>query len=275
MPPRGVAHDDVRSSRVLSTRSGDFDYETLGGGYAQRRRTDPRIAAFVHAALGDARTVINVGAGAGAYEPRDRRVVAVEPSARMRAQRTTGCAPVVAAVAEELPFQDGAFDAAMATITVHQWSDLERGLAELRRVAQGPVAILTFDPDDFERHWIAEYVPELVCAERRRMPPIDRIVAGLGGAATVTPVPVPADCFDGFIEAYYGRPECFLDPMIRRAQSAWALQAPDVVDRAVTQLRADLISGAWDRRHAELRFQPEYTGALRVVTGHPAGCTAA
>lgn len=254
---------------MTASTAGDFDYETHGGGYAQRRRTDPRIAAFVHAALGDARTVVNVGAGAGSYEPLGRCVVAIEPSARMRAQRPAGHAPAVAAVAEALPFADGAFAAAMATNTVHQWTDLERGLSELRRVSRGPVVVLTFDGDAFDRNWLVEYVPELVAFERRRMPAIDRVVAALRGTTVVTPVPVPADCRDGFIEAFLGRPECFLDPMIRRAQSPWGLIRPEIVDRAVAQLRADLVSGAWDRRHAALRLQNEFIGALRLVTAFP------
>ena len=143
------------------TPAGDFDYERAGAGYARLRRTDPRLAAHVHAALGEARTVLNVGAGAGSYEPEDRYVVAVEPSAAMRAQRPAG-RPAVDAVAEALPFDDDSFDAAMAMITVHQWSDLERGLAELRRVARGPVVILTFDPDAMLDFWLADYVPEVL-----------------------------------------------------------------------------------------------------------------
>ena len=141
--------------------AGDFDYEAGGVGYARLRRTDPRIAAHVHAALGDASTVLNVGAGAGSYEPDDRYVVAVEPSPTMRAQRST---PAVDAVAESLPFDDDSFDAAMATVTIHQWPDLERGLAELRRVARGPVVILTFDADALARFWLFAYVPEVRAA---------------------------------------------------------------------------------------------------------------
>ena len=156
------------------TPAGDFDYERAGAGYARLRRTDPRLAAHVHAALGEARTVLNVGAGAGSYEPEDRYVVAVEPSAAMRAQRPAG-RPAVDAVAEALPFDDDSFDAAMAMITVHQWSDLERGLAELQRVARGPVVILTFDPDAMLDFWLADYVPEVFEAERPRMPKLSAL----------------------------------------------------------------------------------------------------
>jgi len=245
-------------------RAGDFDYDQHGSGYTRHRQPDPRIAARVHAALGSARTVVNVGAGAGSYEPADRSVVAVEPSAVMRAQRPVGRGPAVGAVAETLPFADGVFDAAMAMVTVHQWPDPARGLRELRRVAAGPVVVLTFDGDELDRLWLADYVPELVEAERRRYPPIDRIVDLLGGG-TAVPVPVPIDCVDGFTEAYYARPERFLDDDVRAAQSAWAFVDPPATARAVRRLGDDLASGAWDDRHGHLRTQPEFIGALRLI----------
>jgi SAM-dependent methyltransferase len=243
--------------------AGDFDYEVGGSGYAGRRRTDPRIAAHVWAALGHASTVINVGAGAGSYEPPDRYVVAVEPSAAMRAQRST---PAVIGVAEALPFDDDSFDAAMATVTIHQWPDLERGLGELRRVARGPVVILTFDGEAMLRFWLHEYVPEVFATESARDPGIDRVAAILGGEVAVTEVPIPIDCVDGFVEAFYARPEALLDPAVRRAQSAWAFVDPEVIERGLTRLRDALASGEWDARHGHLRTQPEYLGALRLVT---------
>lgn len=249
--------------------AGDFDYEVHGAGYAAVRRPDPRVAARVHAALGAARTVVNVGAGAGSYEPQDRPVVAVEPSVAMRAQRPRGLLPAVDATAERLPFDDGAFDAAMAMVTIHQWSDLDRGLGEMRRVARGPVVILTFDGDALDRLWLAEYAPELVVAEARRMPAIDRVLAALGGTATVAEVPIPLDCTDGFTEAFYGRPERFLDPAVRRAQSAWGFVAPGVEDRAVADLRRDLERGVWDARFGTLRTQPWFVGAVRLVVAMP------
>ncbi|MFF4986083.1 methyltransferase domain-containing protein [Streptosporangium saharense] len=249
--------------------AGDFDYERHGHGYAGRRRTDPRIAAHVHAALGQARTVVNVGAGAGSYEPPDRHVVAVEPSAAMRAQRPRHLAPAVDAAAERLPFDDDAFDAAMATVTVHQWGDLERGLGELRRVSAGPVVVLTFDRDALDLIWLAEYVPEFVAVERRRFPPIDLIASHVGTRVEVLPVAIPVDCVDGFIEAYYARPECFLDPGVRASQSAWGFVDDAVEARAVERLRHDLDSGAWDERFGHLREQPEFSGSLRLVVGHP------
>ncbi len=245
--------------------AGDFDYERGGVGYAAQRRTDPRIAARVHAALGRARTVLNVGAGAGSYEPADRQVTAVEPSATMRAQRPAG-RPAIDATAEDLPFPDASFDAAMATITVHQWADLDRGLRELRRVSRGPVVILTFDPAALDRLWLVDYLPELIASERRRFPAIERIVAALEPAA-VTEIPIPLDCADGFLEAYYGRPEAFLDPAVRRSQSSWGFVDQRVVDRGLARLAAELAGGDWDRRHGELRHQPEFAGSLRLVVG--------
>jgi hypothetical protein len=248
---------------------GDFDYETHGHGYAGRRRTDPRIEAYVHAALGDAKTVLNVGAGAGSYEPADRAVTAVEPSPAMRAQRPPHRVPAIDATAEALPFPDDSFDAAMATVTVHQWSDCDRGLRELRRVSRGPVVVLTFDGDALDQFWLAEYAPGLIAAERRRYPAIDRIRAVLGGTSTVTEIPVPIDCADGFTEAFYARPERFLDPDVRRAQSAWGFVEEAAIDRAVRRLREDLESGAWDRRFGPLRTQPDFAGSLRLVTALP------
>jgi SAM-dependent methyltransferase len=256
---------------MLKAPGGDFDYETNGDGYAARRRPDPRIAAVIHAALGDARTVLNVGAGAGSYEPADRYVVAVEPSARMRAQRPATAVPALDATAGHLPFDDDSFDAAMATVTVHQWPDPVRGLAELRRVARGPVAVLTFDATVLDRFWLAGYAPELIAAERRRFPPIATFATAVGPVTEVIDVAVPLDCTDGFAEAYYGRPEQFLDPRVRAAQSGWGFVDEAVAARAVGDLRADLDSGAWDARHGHLRTQPRFAGAMRLVVGRPAG----
>jgi hypothetical protein len=254
---------------VTRALAGDFDYDTKGHGYGRRRRTDPRIAAIVHAALGDARSVINVGAGAGSYEPADRYVVAIEPSAAMRAQRPPASVPALDAVAEQLPFDDNAFEAGMAMVTVHQWTDTEHGLAELRRVTSGPVLVLTFDGDALDRYWLAEYAPELIAAERRRYPAIATIAAAIGATGQVTEIPIPIDCVDGFTEAFYARPEQFLDPEVRAAQSAWGFVEPETIERRVTRLREDLLSGAWDDRHGHLRTQPQFIGSLRLVVGQP------
>jgi SAM-dependent methyltransferase len=250
-------------------RAGDFDYDAGGAGYAEHRMPDPRIARFFHAALGDATTVLNVGAGTGSYEPTDRKVTAVEPSAVMRAQRPAHLVEAVDAVAEDLPFPDNAFDAAMASFTIHQWRDPDAGLRELRRVARGPVAIMTADGDALAQLWLAEYAPKVFDVERRRFPSIDHICEVLGGTSAVTTIPIPWDCTDGFGEAYYGRPERFLDPAVRQAQSAWGFLTLAETDAAITRLHDELADGEWDRKYGALRHQPEYLGSLRLILALP------
>jgi hypothetical protein len=203
-----------------------------------------------------------VGAGAGSYEPQDRYVVAVEPSAAMRAQRSS---PAVDATAEHLPFDDHSFDAVMATITIHQWADGDAGLRELRRVSRGPVAVLTFDGPAIGEFWLNDYVPEVIEAEARRYPALDHVASVLGGDVTVTKVPVAFDCVDGFAEAFYGRPEALLDAAVRRSQSAWGFVPGEAIERGIANLRTALASGEWDARHGHLRTQPEFIGALRLI----------
>lgn len=250
--------------------AGDADYGKIGPGYASIRQPDPRIEARVWAAFGDAKSVINVGAGAGSYEPWDRYVVAVEPSAAMRAERPASRVPALRGTSESIPYDDDSFDAAMASVTIHQWPELERGLGELRRVARGPVAILTFDPVVPERWWQPVYVPELYEVEARRMPEIDRVAAALGGEVEVQKVLVPADCADGFGQAFFARPEETLKPEIRRAMSAWTFLDPAVVERYLTTLSADLESGAWDREWGHFRTLDEFDVGLRLVVSRPA-----
>lgn len=254
----------------MRPHGGDFDYDAHGGGYARVRRPDPRIAAQIHAALGDAHTVLNVGAGAGSYEPADRHVVAVEPSAVMRAQRPRALAPAIAAFAEALPLDDGAVDAAMAVMTVHQWSDLSKGLAELRRVAAGPVLVMAADQEALGRFWLNDYAPELFEAKRRRYPPIDEIASRVGPNVEVQTILIPLDCTDGLASAFYGRPEAFLDPAVRAAQSSWRFVPDGVEARFVAALTADLGSGRWDQLYGHLRTQPTFAGALRLLVGRPA-----
>jgi SAM-dependent methyltransferase len=255
---------------VRTASAGDFDYERFGGAYGAHRRTDPRIEAMVHDALGTATRVLNVGAGAGSYEPTDRIVAAVEPSARMRAQRPAHRVPAIDATAESLPFDDDAFDAGMATITIHQWADAAAGLRELRRVTRGPVVILTFDRDALDRFWLADYVPELVAAERARYQPLAWIGERLGGTTAITPVPIPLDCTDGFTEAFYARPERLLDDQVRRSQSAWGFVGDAVEARFVARLSADLHDGTWERTHGHLRDEPTFAGSLRLLVNTPA-----
>ncbi|MFI5009845.1 MAG: methyltransferase domain-containing protein [Solirubrobacterales bacterium] len=245
----------------MTTRT---DYERHGRTYAQHRRSDPRIAARIHAALGDARTVLNVGAGAGSYEPSDRWVLAVEPSATMRAQRPAGAAPAIAARAEALPLDDDAVDAAMACVTIHHWDPPAAGLAELRRVARGPVVVFTFELDALPA-WQLEFLHEGVERERPRFPAIDDVAAALGGRTRVERLPTPGDCADGFFEAFWRRPEALLDPAVRGAQSVWTLLEPGVEERIVARLANALDSGEWDARYGHLREQEDFQGALRLV----------
>lgn len=247
--------------------AGDADYGRIGVGYRKYRQADPIIARVVYAALADAETVLNVGAGAGSYEPSDRRVTAVEPSASMRAQRPVHLPAAVDAMAECLPFADGVFEASMATFTVHQWSGLEAGLAEMRRVTRGAVAILTCDPGELERFWLHGYAPEAIAVEARRYPSLRTIAKGLGGNVDIIPVPIPLNCVDGFGEAYYGRPERLLDPGARLANSAWSFLEPAVGVRFVAHLSRDLADGSWDASYGHLRRQPFFEGSLRLVVG--------
>jgi SAM-dependent methyltransferase len=240
------------------------DYEQHGRTYARHRRPDPRIAERIHAALGDARTVLNVGAGTGSYEPTDRWVLAVEPSATMRGQRSADAAPAICAHAEALPFDDDAVDATMACVTIHHWEAPDLGLAELRRVSRGPVVIFTFELDKLPP-WQLDFLAEGVAIERPRFPAIDDVVDALGGRTRVERIPTPGDCVDGFFEAFWRRPEALLDPSVRGAQSMWAMLDPGVEERIVARLSAALESGAWDAEHGRLRQQESYDGALRLV----------
>jgi SAM-dependent methyltransferase len=240
-------------------------YDRTGIGYAQVRRADPRIAAFVERGLGEARTVLNVGAGAGSYEPAGRQVTAVEPSARMIAQRGAEAAPVVQASAEDLPFEDDSFDAAMAMITVHHWADLDAGLAEMTRVARDRVVVLTFDPQPLADLWLVEYFPRAFEIHSDFMPPPERIAAALGGASVET-VPIPRRCTDGFFFALWDRPELQLDPEVRRASTVWHEMEPDRIAAGLASLSADLESGRWDERHGHLReATDELELGLRLV----------
>ncbi|MFF8989335.1 MerR family transcriptional regulator [Streptomyces sp. NPDC014983] len=227
-------------------------YDTIGSAYPATRRTEPRIAARIRDALGDARTVLNVGAGTGSYEPADRDVVAVEPSAVMRAQRPVGAAPCVAASAERLPFADRSFDAAMAVSTIHHWRDPVAGLREMRRVARR-VVVFTYDAggtDRLQRFWLTrDYLPEFT-GLLTDWPSLADLTQAIGGRAE--PVLVPWDCADGFFEAYWRRPEAYLDDHVRRAVSVWTKVGPQAERRAVDALREDLSSGRWAERNRHL-----------------------
>jgi len=224
-------------------------YDTIGTTYTSTRHTEPRIAEQIWAALGDARTVLNVGAGSGSYEPCDRDVTAVEPSAVMRAQRPAGSPPCVAAAAERLPFEDQSFDAAMALATVDHWQDPIGGLHEMRRVARR-VVVFTHDASDPDRFWLTrDYLPEHARLWAGR-PSLAELAGAIG--ARTEPVPIPRDCADGFYEAYWRRPEAYLDDHVRRGMSIWARVGPDAEQRAMRNLRIDLASGQWEERNRDL-----------------------
>jgi SAM-dependent methyltransferase len=225
-------------------------YDTIGRRYVATRCTEPRIAARIWAALGDARTVLNVGAGTGSYEPADRDVTAVEPSATMRAQRPAGSARCVGAVAERLPFANQSFDAAMAVLSDHHWPDPVAGLREMRRVAKR-VVIFQFDAVWADRFWLTrDYLPEFLRLVRRAHPTLTERAQAIG--ARMDPVPVPWDCADGFFYAYWRRPHRYLEPEVRRGISVFPALGPVVEHRMVAALRADLESGRWTARNRDV-----------------------
>ncbi|WP_164540415.1 MerR family transcriptional regulator [Streptomyces abyssomicinicus] len=245
---KGLRVTPEKQLEVLGARL----YDTIGDAYTATRRTDPRIAAQIRDALGDARTVLNVGAGTGSYEPADRDVTAVEPSAVMRAQRRAGAAPCVAAAAECLPFEDRSFDVAMAVSTVHHWGDPMAGLREMRRVARH-VVVLTFDTDEpgwQDRFWLTrDYLPEFA-AVLADFPSLAAMADAVG--ARVEAVPVPWDCADGLFEAYWRRPAAYLEDHVRRAMSVWTKVGAEAERRAVRSLGDDLGSGRWAERNSDL-----------------------
>lgn len=237
-------------------------YDAIGPGYGAHRRPDPRIAAAIGRALGDARTVVNVGAGAGSYEPVDRLVVAAEPSAVMIAQRRPGSAPAVQASATALPFRDGDFAAALAVLTVHHWPDRGRGLAELARVARERVVLLTWDPSTASFWLVDDYFPEIWAIDRPIFPTLGELERRLG-PIDAHPIPVPHDCTDGFLGAYWRRPEAYLDPAVRGAISTFTKLRD--VEPALARLHHDLSDGTWLRRHADLVDRLELDLGYRLV----------
>jgi SAM-dependent methyltransferase len=247
-------------------------YDAIGRSYSRTRREDPALRARLHAALGPARTVVNVGAGAGAYEPRDRHVVAIEPSDVMAAQRPAELAPAIRASAEALPLRDGSVDAGLAVLSLHHWDDAERGVRELRRVCRGPVVLLTFDPAVSGRMWlVADYLPEVGELDRRIFPAPDELAGWLGGRARVRveAVPIARDTADWTFGAFWAHPERVLDPVARANTSGFARMPEAVAARAVAALERDLADGTWDARHGALRELDEFDAGLRLVVGEP------
>ena len=255
---------DEPEKNVFST------YDRIGGDYRQTRKKDPRLARLIARELRDAETIVNVGAGTGSYEPTDRFVVAVEPSRVMLQQRPPKAAPAAQAIAERLPFRDDAFDAAMAVLTVHHWSDQHAGLRELSRVARERIVLLTWDPSN-EGFWLMrDYFPQFLEADRKRLPPIERLLSFLGDARVIT-VPIPHDCADGFLGAYWRRPEAYLNAEIRSGISSFAT-CRDL--SPLQRLEEHLHTGEWQRRYGELLEEEELDIGYRLVVGRPtSGCT--
>jgi SAM-dependent methyltransferase len=255
--------------RFADGSAGDADYAAIGALYSKYRQPEPSIAVRVCEALGEAQSVLNVGAGAGSYEPTGKLVTAVEPSASMRARRPAHLSRALDAVAQHLPFQSGTFDASMATFTIHQWHDVVAGLKEMRRVTRGPIVLLSCDPKEVRRFWLNQYAPEVLSTEARRYPSMESIRAILGERTAIHSVPIPLDCRDGFNEAYYGRPEMLLDQDARRSCSAWSFVDSQTCASYIEHLAWDVRTGVWDRRFGHFRSQPLYLGSLRLIVNLP------
>ena len=237
-------------------------YDTIGVNYSDLRKPDPRIARLIERALGSAESILNVGAGTGSYEPADRNVTALEPSKEMIRQRGTAAAPVIQGHAEDLPFDDNSFDASMAILTLHHWADKEKGLKEMRRVTRGPVVLLTYDPS-FRGFWLADYIPELVTLDVKQMPGMTDYEKWLGPVKT-TAVPIPHDCSDGFLCAYWRRPAAYLDPKVRAAISSF--HAISRISSALEKLENDLNTGRWKQRYSDVLKLDECDFGYRLVT---------
>ncbi len=235
-------------------------YDSIGLNYTDLRKPDPRIAAAIFEALGPAQTILNVGAGSGSYEPADRQVTAVEPSIEMIRKRKPDAAPVIQATADALPFEDKAFEAAMAVLTIHHWPDKAAGLAEVRRVTKGRIVLLTYDPA--HRPWLTDYLPELAALDEMQMPRMADYENWLG-PVQVTPLMVPHDCSDGFLYAYWKRPQAYLDPHVRSGSSSfWALGDVSI---QLARLATDLETGQWQRHYADILARNDYDAGYRLV----------
>ena len=242
-------------------------YDQIGRGYSLTRQEDPQISSAIRRALGDARSVVNVGAGTGSYEPDDRYVIAVEPSDVMAAQRPATIPPALRASAADLPLRDNSVDAAMAVLTIHHWDDeLERGIQELRRVARDTVVILTYDPLLSGEMWLmADYLPEVAELDRRIFPAPEQLVSLLGGRTSIEVVPIPRDTPDWMLGSFWAHPERVLDENARNATSGFARMDASVVERVVREVRRDLESGVWDERYGHLRELDAFDAGLRLI----------
>jgi SAM-dependent methyltransferase len=240
-------------------------YHEIGHSYSTRRHADPRLAARLEALIGCDTTVLNVGAGTGSYEPIRSGVVAVDPSAIMLSQRPRSAAPAVRGVAEALPFRDQGFDVVLAILTVHHWDDQRRGLEECIRLAQDRVIILTWDPEAAGFWLVRDYFPEILAIDRRIFPSM-QFLSAVFGPIDVQPFPIPGDCVDGFLGAYWQRPEAYLDEEVRAGISTFGRLAS--IDPQLERLQRDLMSGNWERRNAELRLRADLDVGYRLVVSH-------
>jgi ubiquinone/menaquinone biosynthesis C-methylase UbiE len=244
-------------------------YDKIGGTYSGRRQSDPRIATAIESAVAGCNSILNVGAGTGSYEPPYSFVVAVEPSRTMIAQRPVGAAPVVQGCAEALPFPDCSFEAVLGILTVHHWRDQAMGLSECARVARIRVVLLTIDIEVCGNFWLFDYFPELLRIDRRIFPTIARFEEALGPLDTI-PVPIPADCRDGFLGAYWKRPSAYLDPLVRESISTFSKIGN--VDSQLARLESDIVSGAWEQRYRSLMSLEALDLGYRILTSHVAPC---
>ncbi|MEP2102277.1 MAG: class I SAM-dependent methyltransferase [Parasphingorhabdus sp.] len=236
-------------------------YDSIGINYSELRKPDLRIATLIDNALGAAETVLNVGAGTGSYEPTNRNVTALEPSAEMINQRDRSAAPAIQGYADDLPFDDNQFDASMAILTIHHWPDKKKGLQEMRRVTRGAIILLTFDPSH-RGSWLTDYLPELVALDEAQMPAMSDYARWLGDVEIV-PVPIPHDCTDGFLYAYWRRPAAYLDARIRAGSSSfWAIEN---AAQGINKLAEDLENGEWERRYADILALDAIDAGYRLV----------
>jgi SAM-dependent methyltransferase len=243
-------------------------YDTVGRTYRATRRADPRIEALISAALADADSVINIGAGTGSYEP-PQTVVAIEPSLVMISQRPAATAPAIRSVAEQLPLRDKCADGALGVLTIHHWRDLPAGIAEMRRIARRRLVVLTWDPAKIANFWLlSEYLPESARIDAELAVPIGRLTALLADPV-ITPVPVPHDCSDGFAAAFWRRPEAYLDPVVRAGMSIFSRGGEELAAVGLARLADDLDSGRWAERHAGLLQREELDVGYCLIAAQP------
>jgi SAM-dependent methyltransferase len=246
-------------------------YDEIGCDYATTRREDPWLRDRVMSALGDSGTIVNVGAGTGSYEPGDRYVIAIEPSDVMAAQRPAELVPAIRGSAAPLMLRDNSVDAAMAILTIHHWDDqLESGVGELRRVARGPVVILTVDADVSADMWLLrDYLPEAAALDCATFPAIACLVEWLGGTVEVQTILTARDTPDWTLASFWAHPERVLDKTARNATSGFARMDAAVVERVVADVGRDLRNRTWDQRYGHLRHLDELDVGMRLVVARP------